>query len=404
MRKMYGGVLTMKILMLGTTFPRYKGSRVGTFVFELAKSLVKQGGGVDVLTTNIPGGKTTDVMSGVNVHRFTYFFSANWHKLTYPGSLLDQVRSSILAVFQIPFFLASYIVQCIKVINKYDTVICNWIYTGTIMQVARFITRSKCSCIVVIHGSDMKFLENGGFIGKIFLRTLKNADAVCVVAKHFMTILEEYNIEHRHLMPNGVNYDDFSIDIDEAKEKLALTEIPVVLYVGRLTEAKGVDTLVSAMRGIDNAELIIIGDGKTRSNLEKQAEIENVNVRFMGAVAPVDIPLWMSAATIFVLPSLSEGRPTVINEAMASRTVCIASDIAGTRELVGDNKTGFLVKTGDAEAFRNRIELLLNDRILRQKMESNAYTYLRENVPTWSEAATNYIKLIKNIENNREDG
>jgi glycosyltransferase involved in cell wall biosynthesis len=216
-----------------------------------------------------------------------------------------------------------------------------------------------------------------------------------------MPILEKHGIEHRYLMPNGINYEDFFINAKDAVTELQLKEKPLVLYVGRLTEAKGIATLISAMQGIDSAKLIIIGDGKIRAALEKQAEELNIDVIFMGAVAPQEIPLWMSAATVFVLPSLSEGRPTVINEAMASRTVCIASDIAGTRELIIDKKTGFLVAPGDAESFRKRIKSVLDDEKLRNRIEADAYTYLRENVPTWSEVATNYMKLIKGIENNR---
>ena len=386
----------MNILMLGTTFPRHENSGIGKFVFELARSLVAIGNNVNVLTTNFPGGKKNEIMKDVNVHRFNYVFPAKLQRLTWPGGLPDQLKISWLARVQLPFFILIYIMQCSLWLRKSDVVICNWIYTGTIMQLARILAWSRCPCLIVIRGSDMRMIESGGIISKLFLKTLKSADAVCVVAKGFVEPLKSLGVKNLFFTPNGIEKDDFSIDKELALKHLKLTDKPIVLYAGSLIDRKDVGTLVSAMDGVD-ALLVIVGDGERRIDLEKRTKSLSVDSLFVGEVKVSEMPYWMAAATVFVLPSLYEGRPNVLIEALASGKACIATNIKGTRELIRDGETGFLVEPKNIQSLHDKIILLLDNKDIRNKIEKAALQQLENIVPTWQVAASNYIEILESI-------
>src|SRR6056297_3631847 len=128
----------MRILMLGTSFPRQGGSGIGKFVFELARALAREDK-VEVLTAGFPGGRRYENMDDVRVHRFKYFLPGKFQYLTYPGGLPDQLKTSWLARLQLPLFLFCYVIQCAAHLKHADAVLCNWIYTATIMQVAQKI-------------------------------------------------------------------------------------------------------------------------------------------------------------------------------------------------------------------------------------------------------------------------
>jgi len=386
----------MNILMLGTSFPRHKNSGIGKFVFELAKSLASLGNDVNVLTTNFPGGNKKEIMSGVNVHRFNYFLPAKLQRLTWPGGLPDQLKISWLARIQLPFFLLVYIVQCALWLRKSDVVVCNWIYTGTIMQFARVFAWRHCPCLIVIRGSDMKMIESAGIISKIFLKTLKSADAVCVVAEGFVEPLQSLGVNNVYFTPNGIEKENFSIDKELAFKHLKLADKPIVLYAGSLIDRKDVGTLVEAMDGID-ALLVIVGDGERRVALEKTAKLLSVKSLFVGEVDASEMPYWMAAATVFALPSLYEGRPNVLIEALASGKACIATNIKGTKELILDGKTGFLVEPQKVKSLHDKIELLLDNEQIRGEIEEASLKHLENIVPTWQAAASNYIKIIEDI-------
>ncbi len=386
----------MNILMLGTTFPRHKNSGIGKFVFELARSLASTDNNVNVLTTNFPNGKKKEIMKDVNVHRFNYFFPPKLQRLTWPGGLPDQLKISWLARIQVPFFMFTYIIQSALWLRKSDVVICNWIYTGTIMQVARFLAFSSCPCLIVIRGSDMKMIEAGGITSKIFLKTLKSADAVCVVAEDFVAPLQNLGINNVHFTPNGIDKDNFSIDRESALKYLKLVDKPMVLYVGTLIDRKDVITLVKSMQGVD-ALLVIVGDGEQRVELEQTAKQLSVESLFVGEVAPSEIPYWMAAATVFVLPSLYEGRPNVLIEALAAGKACIATNIKGTRELIHDGESGFLIEPKDIVSLHEKIILLLENEELRTKIKKIAILQLENIVPTWKTSALNYLNIIEDI-------
>jgi len=239
-------------------------------------------------------------------------------------------------------------------------------------------------------------VEAGGFLSRVFLRTLRRADAVCVVARDFVDVLRGYGVARVHFTPNGIRSAAFELDRAAARRRLKVGDRPMVLFVGSLIDRKDAATLVRAMRGLD-AVLAIVGDGPCRPQLEQLARDLEVETRFAGAVPAGEVPLWMAAATVFVLPSLYEGRANALIEAMAAGRACIATRIKGSRELIVDGESGFLVPVQSPDALQQGIRRLLDDPELRKRFEAAAVERVRTLVPTWEQSAARYLDIAGKV-------
>ena len=121
------------------------------------------------------------------------------------------------------------------------------------------------------------------------------------------------------------------------------------------------------------------------------------NVFIVGGQPPSLIPAWMSAAHTLVLPSLSEGQPTVVMEAMALGLPVIATNIPGTRELVNPRKTGFLFPPRDIEWLAECVENLIEDEPLRERMGHAAKEEFRKAGLATRQIARKHIALYERL-------
>lgn len=141
-------------------------------------------------------------------------------------------------------------------------------------------------------------------------------------------------------------------------------------YIGRLVPAKGLDTLVRALALVPDrrVQLCMIGDGPQRDELAALAKQLGVaqRVNFYGYRA--DRLSFLKQMDAFVLPSLSEGIPRSVLEAMAANVAVVASDIPGCRVLVHDGRTGLLAPVGDAPALAAAIARVVGDPDLRSRL------------------------------------
>jgi glycosyltransferase involved in cell wall biosynthesis len=137
-----------------------------------------------------------------------------------------------------------------------------------------------------------------------------------------------------------------------------------VLYVGRLSAAKNVDTLLEAVARLESqrlAECVIVGDGPQRAVLERQARALRIadRVTFVGAVQFERVLDFYEQCDILVLASESEGWGKAITEAMAFGMVCIGSDRGPIPEILGEGR-GIVVQPRDADALANAIREVMN--------------------------------------------
>lgn len=147
-----------------------------------------------------------------------------------------------------------------------------------------------------------------------------------------------------------------------------------IVYFGRLSEEKGLFTLLRAMRGLPDLQLKLIGDGPLRSALEEEIrQADLANVHLMGSLVGDSLHEAVSRAMFTVLPSeVYENNPRMILEGFALGKPAVASRIGGIPELVREDETGLLFPAGDADALRRAIDRLAHDATARVRMGHHA--------------------------------
>ncbi len=158
------------------------------------------------------------------------------------------------------------------------------------------------------------------------------------------------------------------IDADIRKEKL-------ILNVGRLVPQKGQAMLLEAFAALDAPgwKLCILGEGELRTVLEEKARELGIGDRLVMPGEVRDVDTWLAKASVFAFPSLFEGIPNALIEAMASGLPAVSFDCeTGPSDLIEHEKNGFLVPVGDVAALRRRLQRLIDDEALRSSMGAAA--------------------------------
>ena len=146
------------------------------------------------------------------------------------------------------------------------------------------------------------------------------------------------------------------------------TDHPILLTVARLDLQKGHTYLFKAIRQFPDAIFVMAGDGPARTVLETQAHDLGIDNRVIFLGHRKDIPDLLASCDVFVLPSVYEGLPLSVLEAMAAGKPVVATAVGGTPEAVVEGETGFLVPPGDPAALATAIQRLLSNPSLAQKM------------------------------------
>lgn len=180
--------------------------------------------------------------------------------------------------------------------------------------------------------------------------------------------------ERVSVVRNGVETAAPARDRVAVRSELALGDAVTAIIVARIDGMKGHDTLLEAWRSVSTAApqalLLVAGDGAERPAMEALARRLGVadSVRFLG-FRP-DVPDLLAASDIFVLPSLSEGLPLSVLEAMAAGLPVVASDVGGVPEVVEREQTGILISSRDAAALGAAIARMAGSPKLRSAMGS----------------------------------
>lgn len=161
----------------------------------------------------------------------------------------------------------------------------------------------------------------------------------------------------------------------------------VVLFVGEFSERKGIPEILEVLSTVDARDVVFVFVGHSGSfETDLRRALENrpdsVSDVFTG-VSNRELRRWYAMADLLWLPSHSEGRPTVIYEAMASETAVLSTRIGGVAEQVVDGETGILVPPGDVDALRTALETLTGDRDRLRRYGATGLERLQERNWTW---------------------
>jgi glycosyltransferase involved in cell wall biosynthesis len=186
---------------------------------------------------------------------------------------------------------------------------------------------------------------------------LRAADAVIVTTAELGAhVARRVAASRVHLIPNGVDTALFA-------PGGARSDGRRVLYVGRLSSEKDLGTLVEAAAKLArlNVRLVFVGNGPERGMLEAAARERRVPLEIVPVVPHDRLPEVLAGAAAFVLPSVTEGHPKALLEAMSAAVPCVASDVGGNRAILRDGETGLLFPVGDVASLATALERLLTD-------------------------------------------
>jgi glycosyltransferase involved in cell wall biosynthesis len=176
-----------------------------------------------------------------------------------------------------------------------------------------------------------------------------------------------------------------------------------VLFVGSVSEAKGVDTLLQAWRLIQEQiqpmHLVLVGEGEELQRmiaLSKKLHIDT-SVRFAGPKDQADLPLLYRNAELVVIPSLNEGLPRVALEAGACGALCVATNVGGLAEVIRDEVTGFLVAPRSPKALADTIWRAVNLSMHERQQISKAAKDRVRRYFGYSEMVQSYEELFLSL-------
>lgn len=392
----------LSLLVLTSTYPRWRDDTDPGFVHELCRRLAARGFAVDVLAPRAPGTARTEELDGVTVHRYPYFLR-RLEVLAYGGGILPKLRANPALWLLLPWFVAGLYRATARRLRRgrYDIVHAHWILPqGLIACLAD--RKHKAAIAVTSHGGDLYGLRARPF--RALKRwTLERSDRIAVVSNAMREkVLAEHAIEGSRVqvLPMGADLAArFRLDVTTNRDP------DRILFVGRLVEKKGVAQLIDALvilRGLrPTLRLDVAGDGPLRRNLEMRAASLGLGaaVRFHGSLPPSAIATLLQSASVAVVPSVvdaggdQEGLGLVTIEAMGCGCPVVASDLPAIRDVVESGRTGLLAKPGDPEDLAQKIQAVFDDPDTARTMADAARQFVAERYD-WETVADAYAALF----------
>jgi len=355
----------MKILVLAAFYHPYRGG-YSRSIEELLVRLVRLGHQITVVTCNTEKAALEEIKSGIKIIRIPCW-NPLWLNASYPivapWALVKIWRQLKQENYQIIYTQTRF----------YPTTLVGFVF-------------AKINKIPVVHteqGSQHTVAVNplvfiaGWLIDHTFgWLVCRFSDAVVGVSHKACDFCRHLGAKEPILIYNSINVDLWRI------ESLAGREIT---FVGRLIYAKGVQDLIKAAALMKSkiknqkSKINIVGDGPYRPYLERltsELGLQNY-VEFWGELDRDGIKEVFQRTAIFVNPSYSEGLPVSVLEAGAAGLPMVAADAGGTRDILTDDNYGLLFKPREVEQLCQKIEFLLNDEALRQKIGKNVKNHIQ---------------------------
>jgi Glycosyltransferase len=341
----------MRICLLGQYPPHIGG--VSSHTYLLSRELVKRGDDVYVLTYPHPDignieGVQVETASAPNIKglRGLFFTISSFFKL------IGMVRRLKIDLIHAHFLLPPGLIG---------------VCVGSLMGKKTAVTA---------HGSDLMIQAKNPLLRRLIKFTLKRADYVLVVNQTLQEKVLELGVnpDKIYITPNAVDVEKFNpqnkeipTDLEMSSDKALHSDKPVLLFVGNLVFQKGVKYLLDAKKLMDTpAEMVLVGDGPLKQELEMKVQNEEINdVVFMGARR--DVEKIMPSADVFVLPSVSEGSPITILEAMASGLPVVATAVGGITEVINE-KVGMVIEPANPQEMATALDKILKTRENLNKM------------------------------------
>jgi glycosyltransferase involved in cell wall biosynthesis len=331
----------VRVLVLTTSYPRSADEVAGSFVRDAVEHVREAGIEVKV----------------VSPASFRHFGVAYGHGI--PGNLRRRPWKALL----LPLFLVSFVRAARRAARDVDLVHAHWLPSA----LPALLTRKPY--VLQLWGSDVELAARAPWA---FRWLVRRARITLCASQALAEAAERLAARRCVVVPAGIAIPDEVAEPDEP---------PHLLYVGRLSEEKGVRELEEATRGLRR---VIVGDGPLR-DLFPDA---------IGFVPPGELGPYYERAALVVCPSRREGYGVVAREAMAYGRPVVASAVGGLRDAVEDGVTGTLVPPRDPAALRAAIERLLADADFRRRLGAAGRAWAREEL-SWEVAVCSIVDVYR---------
>jgi len=331
----------MKVVVLTTSYPRGPDDVAGVFVRDAVEHL--RGAGVDVA-----------VVSPASFRHYG---------LAYGDGIVGNLRRRPWKTLLLPAFAASYSRAARRAARDADLVHAHWLPS------ALPAVKTRRPFVLQLWGTDVELGRRARWAAR---HLVKRARLVLCPTQALVEDARALGARDVRVVASGV----------EIPEVVGASAEPAhVLFVGRLSEEKGVDALLEATSGLPR---VIVGDGPLR-DLVPDA---------VGFVPPSELGGYYERAAVVVCPSRREGYGVVAREAMAHGRPVVATAVGGLADAVEDGVTGLLVPPGDPAALRAAVERLLADEELRQRLGAAARAAASERF-SWAAATQETIRAYR---------
>ena len=352
-----GETIKMKIAILVNLFPPkwLAGTEIATYY--IAEHLAQHGHEVHVITSLDEGLPEVSYEKGFHIHRLPRI------EIRFIGGLM---------------FWADIVRELRKI--KPDIVHAQSLTSG----MPALLSNKLLKIPYAIYGRGSDVYLPGWFTKLTAKGILRNASAVIALTEHMKDAMQALYSRDVIVVPNGIN-------LNENAEREAEGGDPgkKILFVGRLHPVKGTQYFLGAMKivhqELPEAKLVLVGDGEEREHLETLTDNLGIRecVEFAGRVPHERVQDYMNQAEVFVLPSLSEGFPVTILEAMACGLPVVATRVGGLPDVIEDGVNGYLVKAKEpSEIAEALLKLLLDEQLWEtisktNKQKINEYSWER---------------------------
>jgi glycosyltransferase involved in cell wall biosynthesis len=349
----------MRIVMVSHSFPRAEGDVAGAFIWRLAEALVGRGHGVSVIAPSHQGETGEPMLGTVRVRRVRYA-TAKRETLAYQGTMHQLAASPIGAITfaRLVRALGKAVTEEVRASAANVIHAHWWIPAALAVKMADRVGRPY---VVTVHGSDVALARKlpGGkaFMGSV----LRPASAVTAVS----SFLAAHVADALGIPVKAIPLTPMPLALGRGADPDATRH--GAIFVGRLTQQKGVHHLLAALAILKREgrpiDLTIVGDGPERAALKAQAIALGLPVMFTGFVAPDQVAGYLRDKRVFVLPSTNEGLGLVVAEALTQGVPVVATRSGGVPDLLTDPDAGILVPPQDPASLAHGIlEVMREDR------------------------------------------
>jgi glycosyltransferase involved in cell wall biosynthesis len=360
--------------MVTTSYPRFPGDSVGTFMEPIAKGVAARGHEVHIVAPWHPRITRGTVEDGVYFHFFRYAPLEGLNVFGYAAGLRADVKLKGTAWVAAPLALAAGWFKAMRVAQKRRATVMHghWVVPGGVIAAA---AQPALPLVVSLHGSDVFVAERTPPARAAARRVFARSGFVTACSEDLArrAVALGAPADRMEIVPYGVDTARFKPAPEEraalrARFGMAAGE-PLVAAAGRLVRKKGFEYLIDAMAAVAPAHLAIAGDGDLAGELRERALRAGVahRVHFIGNVPQDEVGRWFGAADVVAIPSVRDdsgnvdGLPNTALEALASGTAVVATAAGGLGSVIVDDRTGALVPERDAAALARAIAALLRD-------------------------------------------